>query len=179
MNKLNEKEQLNMFLLVLQISMLIMPMILIMIIVEQYNPANILIPYLYCFSAAGWIINLGNGRLAMNIDECKYRVSLSDIKLRKIIHITSGPKEMSKIDYVYQVLGFALVLVGIIFSSIIIIISKVNDVTVIWYTIESPYYLVLLIYVLFIAIIGTIIRVVFYYKEYIWYKRKKRNRDKH
>lgn len=171
-SKLSSKERRNLSIMVLQILILMIPILLIVIIVKNINQTSNCIPYLYSLAASGWIINLGNGRLAQNIDECKYKISIKQIGLMKIIYNTSGTNNMSLIDYVFQISGYILIFIGLIFSTILIIVSRINVVEVNWNSLESTYFVIVLIYSLIIVVIGTIIRMLYYYKEYLWYKHK-------
>jgi len=87
---------------------------------ERYSFA---LCFLYPLVASGWILMLGNGRLSMNIDECKHTTNISNYKYKYLIVVTSAKDNvLSSVDFWYQIVGYILIPIGLILSTIV----KVN-----------------------------------------------------
>lgn len=175
--KLNKDERYSCSteILLIQITLFIIPLIALVYIyrVEQYT---FLIPYLYTTSTAGFILNLGNGRISINLNECKYIIDLSNIKFKKYVYMTSSSDtRLSKIDYYYQIFGYMLLIVGVLFSTVLTILAKRQNMHEFWNELDSTFSKFLFGYVIVIATFGLLIRFSVYVYENYWYKKSVKN----
>ncbi|XFA99451.1 hypothetical protein ACAG96_02440 [Candidatus Izemoplasma sp. B36] len=170
MEKEGRYEKRNQNIMIIHVFLLIIPMIMALIIIKRVNSSSYLLPFLYCYSVAGYIINLGSGRLGQNVDECKYTVSISSLKFKKMIHVSTDSTLMSKVDYIFQISGYLLLLLGTLFSIIIIAIVKYHNLIVEWNSLDNKFFIVILIYLFTIVVLGTLIRVAFRFYETKWCK---------
>jgi hypothetical protein len=139
------------------------------------NIHNIFLCFIYPLVVAGWILMLGNGKLAMNIDECKYITRISHSKFKKIIYITSSKDEvLSTVDYWYQISGYFSIVLGLLLSTIVFLLQKKAGISSNWMSLSDIYTSIIIIYSLAIVLLSTGIRVYFYIIELKWYKKNRK-----
>ena len=160
--------------LIIQMAIFMISLLLIGYIIAN-NRYTLGLCYLYPLVAAGWIMILGNGRLSLNIDECKRIIDISKLKYRFIIHVTSAKSNvLSKVDFWYQILGYVLIPIGLILSTVVFLLQQNRGIDINWISFSNIYSSVLIIYLIFIFVSGTLIRIIFLIIDSVWYKNNRR-----
>jgi hypothetical protein len=157
---------------IVQLAIFLVPLLLVGMIYSSQT-YRIALSYLYPLVSAGWILTLGNGRLSMNIKECKLTVDISKMKYKSFIVVTSAEhSKLSVVDYYYQISGYLLIIFGIMLSSSMLILQKLNNIISDWISFDNTYTSIILIYTISICFLGTVLRVYYLVIDYLWYKRQ-------
>ncbi|MBI9009340.1 MAG: hypothetical protein JEZ05_04845 [Tenericutes bacterium] len=163
--KHNKNSTMSIF--IIQKLIFIIPLIAYAVVKNFLGGTSILIPYLFCIILSGFVINLGNTWMSSNVETCIFKVSVKDIKNKSFIYNTSEGPYMSKVDYIFQKIGYILILISIFYFTILVIISRKNSIIVLWTSMSDVYSSLLMIYLLFVAIFSALIRISLYlYEKY-------------
>lgn len=152
-------------------AMFMFPLLLIGYIYSNPN-FSIALSFLYPLVSAGWIITLGNGRISMNITECKNTTDISAMKYKHFIVVTSAENSiLSSVDFWFQIGGYLLIIFGIILSSFMLLLQHLYEIESNWMSFDNIYTSIIIIYMISICFLGTILRIYFLVRDYVWYKK--------
>lgn len=123
---------------------------------------------------ATWIINLGNRKFLINLVECKNIKRVTYKYMIKTIHFPLSKKyTIDKVDYWYQILGYILIVFGLILSTVLFFLQNNSGNTVNWLALDNIYSLIDILYLFVLVVFGASVRIILYLKDYLWYKKSK------
>ncbi len=141
----------------------------------QFN--SIIIPILCTTIVASYVICLGNGRISMNIEDCRFTIFYETIKYKFFIYNTCTsdfPLKMSKVDYIYQIIGLILLPIGWLLSGVCILMNYLFSLEEKWSElIRTPLSITIFIYSMIIVVLASIFRLFFSIYEESWCKKSK------